>query len=74
MPADAHIRANRRLWNDDADDYQRRNAPQIRDPAFTGQLAFGLYRMRDVDGTVEFNLPYGTWIGCSATAGWWSRT
>ena len=23
---------------------------------------FGLYRLQDVDGTVEFNLPYGTWI------------
>jgi SAM-dependent methyltransferase len=138
----AHVRVNRRLWNEDADDYQRRNAPQIRDQAFTGQLAwgiwnipekelgvlgevagldilefgcggaqwstalhrngarpvgfdlserqlahalalrqetgiapdddhagerlvndyFGLYRMQDVDGTVEFNLPYGAWI------------
>ncbi|HEV2895218.1 MAG TPA: methyltransferase type 11, partial [Actinomycetota bacterium] len=23
---------------------------------------FGLYRMQDMDGTVEFNLPYGSWI------------
>jgi hypothetical protein len=23
---------------------------------------FGLYRQVDEDGTVEFNLPYGTWI------------
>jgi len=38
----AHVRANRRLWNEDADDYQRRNAPQIRDQAFTGRLAWGL--------------------------------
>ena len=108
MPGEDHVRVNRRLWNEDADDYQRRNAPQIRDQAFTGRLAwgtwnipeseldvpggllafthlspiydiafppdadhagerlvndyFGLYRMQDMDGTVEFNLPYGTWI------------
>jgi hypothetical protein len=23
---------------------------------------FGLYRQEDLDGTVEFNLPYGKWI------------
>jgi hypothetical protein len=39
MPDDDHVRVNRRLWNDDADDYQRRNAAQIRDQAFTGHLA-----------------------------------
>ena len=36
MTEGAHVRVNRRLWNEDADDYQRRNAPQIRDQAFTG--------------------------------------
>jgi SAM-dependent methyltransferase len=41
----AHVRANRRLWNEDADDYQRRNAPQIRDQAFTGRLAWGLWNI-----------------------------
>ena len=45
MSEGAHIRANRRLWNEDADDYQRRNAPQIRDQAFTGQLAWGTWNI-----------------------------
>jgi hypothetical protein len=39
MPGEDHVRVNRRLWNEDADDYQRRNAPQIRDQAFTGLVA-----------------------------------
>jgi ubiquinone/menaquinone biosynthesis C-methylase UbiE len=42
---EAHVRANRRLWNEDADDYQRRNAPQIRDQAFTGHLAWGTWNI-----------------------------
>ena len=42
---DDHVRANRRLWNEDAEDYQRRNAPQIRDQAFTGRLAWGLWNI-----------------------------
>jgi SAM-dependent methyltransferase len=41
----AHVRVNRRLWNEDADDYQRRNAPQIRDQAFTGHLAWGTWNI-----------------------------
>jgi SAM-dependent methyltransferase len=44
---EAHVRANRRLWNEDADDYQRRNAPQIRDQAFTGHLAWGTWNIAD---------------------------
>ena len=35
---------------------------------------FGLYRMQDMDGTVEFNLPYGAWIRLFRDAAWWSRT
>ncbi len=38
-----HVHVNRLLWNQDADDYQRRNAPQIRQQAFTGDLAWGLW-------------------------------
>ena len=45
MPDDDHVRVNRRLWNDDADDYQRRNAAQIRDQAFTGHLAWGTWNI-----------------------------
>jgi SAM-dependent methyltransferase len=45
MPGDDHVRVNRRLWNEDADDYQRRNAPQIREQAFTGRLAWGLWNI-----------------------------
>jgi SAM-dependent methyltransferase len=44
-PGTDHVRANRRLWNDDADDYQRRNAAQIRDQAFTGRLGWGLWNI-----------------------------
>jgi SAM-dependent methyltransferase len=39
----AHIRTNRARWNRDADDYQRRNAPQIRRQAFTGEITWGLW-------------------------------
>ena len=28
MPEEDHVRVGRRLWNEDADDYQRRNAPR----------------------------------------------
>jgi SAM-dependent methyltransferase len=42
---DAHVRVNRRLWNEDADDYQRRNAAQIRSQAFTGHLSWGLWNI-----------------------------
>ena len=45
MSEGAHVRVNRRLWNEDADDYQRRNAPQIRDQAFTGHLAWGTWNI-----------------------------
>jgi SAM-dependent methyltransferase len=38
-----HIHHNRLWWNRDADDYQRRNAPQIRRQAFTGDIAWGLW-------------------------------
>jgi SAM-dependent methyltransferase len=43
MTEDLHVRVNRLLWNQDADDYQRRNAPQIREQAFSGDLAWGLW-------------------------------
>ena len=49
MTEGAHVRVNRRLWNEDADDYQRRNAPQIRDQAFTGHLAWGLWNIPEVE-------------------------
>jgi SAM-dependent methyltransferase len=45
VPGEDHVRVNRRLWNEDADDYQRRNAPQIRDQAFTGRLAWGTWNI-----------------------------
>jgi SAM-dependent methyltransferase len=43
MDRDLHIRVNRALWNQDADDYQRRNASQIRGQAFTGDVTWGLW-------------------------------
>jgi len=43
MTESNHTRINRVLWNRDADDYQRRNAPQIRRQAFTGDIAWGLW-------------------------------
>jgi SAM-dependent methyltransferase len=43
MDKDLHVRVNRALWNQDADDYQRRNASQIRGQAFTGDITWGLW-------------------------------
>src|SRR5919108_1706633 len=43
MTESDHTRINRVLWNRDAEDYQRRNAPQIQEQAFTGDIAWGLW-------------------------------
>jgi SAM-dependent methyltransferase len=43
MTEGTHVGVNRALWNADADDYQRRNASQIREQAFTGDIAWGLW-------------------------------
>ena len=43
MERDAHVRINRARWNQDADDYQRRNASQIRRQAFSGDIEWGLW-------------------------------
>jgi ubiquinone/menaquinone biosynthesis C-methylase UbiE len=43
MTEDSHVRANRAQWNQRSDDYQRRNASQIREQAFTGELAWGTW-------------------------------
>jgi SAM-dependent methyltransferase len=43
MDKDLHVRVNRAHWNQDADDYQRRNASQIRGQAFTGDITWGLW-------------------------------
>jgi ubiquinone/menaquinone biosynthesis C-methylase UbiE len=39
----AHQQVNRARWNAVADDYQERNAVQIREQAFTGDIAWGLW-------------------------------
>jgi SAM-dependent methyltransferase len=43
MEKDLHVRVNRARWNQDADAYQRRNASQIREQAFTGDITWGLW-------------------------------
>jgi len=64
---DAHVRANRARWNQNADEYQRRNAPQIREQAFTGDITWGLWAvpesqlgvLGDVDGKDVLELGCG---------------
>ena len=73
MTESNHTRINRVPWNRDADDYQRRNAPQIRRQAFTGDIAWGLWgipesRLRvlgEVAGKDVLEL------GCGAPSGRW---
>jgi ubiquinone/menaquinone biosynthesis C-methylase UbiE len=43
VPDPTHVRHNRARWNQTADDYQARNATQIRQQAFTGEIAWGLW-------------------------------
>ena len=43
MADQGHQHRNRARWNQTADDYQVRNATQIRDQAFTGDVAWGLW-------------------------------
>jgi SAM-dependent methyltransferase len=43
MQEDDHVAANREAWNEAADEYQTTNAPQIREQAFTGDIAWGLW-------------------------------
>jgi ubiquinone/menaquinone biosynthesis C-methylase UbiE len=38
-----HERINRALWNDYSEKYQRMNAPQIREQAFSGDIAWGVW-------------------------------
>jgi SAM-dependent methyltransferase len=79
MAEDAHVRRNRRLWNRNADDYQRRNAPQIRQQAFTGDITWGIWgilesRLRvlgDVRGkdVLELGCGGGQWSAALARRG-----
>jgi SAM-dependent methyltransferase len=43
MADHTHVRVNRARWNQTADDYQTRNASQIRQQAFTGEIEWGLW-------------------------------
>ena len=40
-----HVERNRTAWNAYSEEYQRVNAPQIRDQAFTGELAWGTWNI-----------------------------
>lgn len=40
-----HVERNRGAWNAYSEEYQRVNAPQIRDQAFTGELAWGTWNI-----------------------------
>lgn len=40
-----HVERNRLAWNEYSEEYQRTNAPQIRDQAFTGELAWGTWNI-----------------------------
>jgi len=42
-----HIAGNRERWNATADEYQSRNAPQITEQMRTGDLAWGLWGIRE---------------------------
>jgi SAM-dependent methyltransferase len=81
MAGDAHVRSNRRRWNQDADDYQRRNAPQIGQQAFTGDIAWGIWgipesrlnMLGDVAGkdVLELGCGGGQWSMALARRGAW---
>jgi SAM-dependent methyltransferase len=43
MNYEDHVRANRGAWDRMADEYQSSNAPQIREQAFTGDIAWGVW-------------------------------
>lgn len=43
MPDPTHVRHNRARWNQTADEYQADNAAQIREQAFSGDIAWGLW-------------------------------
>jgi ubiquinone/menaquinone biosynthesis C-methylase UbiE len=42
-----HEPTNRSVWNDYAAEYQRINAPQIREQAFSGDIAWGVWGIRE---------------------------
>jgi SAM-dependent methyltransferase len=42
-PNEDHVAANRSRWNETADEYQSRNAPQITEQMRTGDLAWGVW-------------------------------
>lgn len=76
MPDPAHVRHNRARWNQTADDYQARNLPQIREQAFTGDIAWGLWAvpeshlhvLGDVGGKDVLELGCGAAQWATATA------
>ena len=43
MAGSEHVRANRKAWNRFADEYQRLNESQIREMAFSGDIAWGVW-------------------------------
>lgn len=43
MRDDEHVQANRAAWDRSADEYQATHASQIREQAFTGDIAWGLW-------------------------------
>ena len=79
MADHAHVRVNRARWNQAADDYQTRNAPQIRRQAFTGEIEWGLWAipesrlnvLGDVEGkdVLEFGCGGGQWSTALARHG-----
>jgi SAM-dependent methyltransferase len=79
MADHSHVRVNRARWNRAADDYQARNAPQIRRQAFTGEIDWGLWAipeselnvLGDVQGkdVLEFGCGGGQWSTALARRG-----
>jgi SAM-dependent methyltransferase len=79
MPDPDHVRVNRARWNRTADNYQARNAPQIRQQAFTGDLDWGIWAiperqlniLGDVRGkdVLEFGCGGGQWSTALARHG-----
>lgn len=66
-----HVERNRAAWNDYSEEYQRVNAPQIREQAFTGELSWGTWDIPESElqvlgdvagkGILEFGCGGGQW-------------
>lgn len=79
MTGSDHVRQNRQAWDRIADDYQRLNESQIRDMAFTGDIAWGVWGIREselgilgeVDGkdVLEFGCGGAQWSTALARRG-----